>query len=167
MVSEGDSSFDDGVRFGPGMPCTADGQLAGPNGGLTMPTAKKAASKSRSARNFPRSEPVVGDEGVLAKIDEMPEPDRAMGRRLHALIRANAPGLTPRLWYGMPAYAQGPDVVCFFRSRAKFQERYMTLGFNDSAHLDDGHVWATQFALVELTAADEARIVSAIRKAVG
>ena len=97
----------------------------------------------------------------------MSEPDRSLGQRLHAIIRANAPSLTPRTWYGMPAYARGSDVVCFFRGREKFQERYMTLGFNDSATLDTGTLWPVYFALTELTDDEVARIASLVRKAVG
>ncbi len=107
-----------------------------------------------------------GEGAVLAKIAAMPEPDRAMGKRLHAIIRANAPGLSPKLWYGMPAYAKDDKVVCFFQSAQKFKTRYATLGFSDKANLDDGHVWPTTFALKGLTPADEARIGVLVRKAV-
>ena len=103
---------------------------------------------------------------MLANIAAMPEPDRAMGGRLHAIIRASAPVLTPRLWYGMPAYARDGNVVCFFQSREKFKTRYMTLGFSDKANLDEGAMWPTSFALKELTAAEEARIVALVKKAV-
>lgn len=107
-----------------------------------------------------------GESDVLAKIAEMPEPDRAMAERLHAVIKANAPGLMPRTWYGMPAYAMDGKVVCFFQGAAKFKARYATLGFNDAAHLDDGAMWPTAFALTELTAADEERIVALVKRAV-
>ncbi len=107
-----------------------------------------------------------GDSAVLAKIAEMPEPDRVMGERLHAIIKAGAPVLVPRLWYGMPAYAQDGKVVCFFQSAQKFKTRYATLGFNDKANLDDGGMWPVAFALKELTAADEARIVALVQQAV-
>ncbi len=103
---------------------------------------------------------------VLAKIAEMPDPDRAMAERLHAIIKATAPGLSPRLWYGMPAYAKGGKVVCFFQSGQKFHTRYATLGFSDSATLDEGAMWPTSFALKELTAAEEARVVALVEKAV-
>ena len=103
---------------------------------------------------------------VLAKIAEMEEPDRAIAERLHAIITANAPGLVPRLWYGMPAYTQDGKVVCFFQSAQKFKTRYATLGFNDTANLDDGTMWPTAFALKELTAAEEARIVALVQQAV-
>ena len=107
-----------------------------------------------------------GESAVLAKIAEMPEPDRSMGVRLHALIKAGAPALVPRLWYGMPAYAKDGKVVCFFQGAQKFKTRYSTLGFSDAANLDDGAMWPTAFALKELTAAEEARIVALVKKAV-
>ena len=108
-----------------------------------------------------------GESALLAKIAEMPEPDRFMGKRLHALIKANAPTLSPKTWYGMPAYAtKDGKVVCFFQSAAKFKARYATFGFNDVAKLDDGAMWPTSFALKQLTAADEARIVALVKKAV-
>ena len=103
---------------------------------------------------------------MLAKIAEMPEPDRAMAERLHAIIKASAPDLSPKLWYGMPAYAKDGKVVCFFQSAQKFNTRYATLGFNDAANLDDGAMWPTAFALKELTAAEEARIGALVKKAV-
>jgi uncharacterized protein YdhG (YjbR/CyaY superfamily) len=107
------------------------------------------------------------EEGVvLAKISEMPEADRAMGERLHAVITASAPALSPRLWYGMPAYAKDGKVLCFFQPAHKFKARYATLGFNDAAKLDEGAMWPTAFALTELTAADEARIGALVKKAV-
>jgi uncharacterized protein YdhG (YjbR/CyaY superfamily) len=104
---------------------------------------------------------------VLAKISEMPPPDRAMAERLHAIIKASAPALSPRTWYGMPAYAKDGNVICFFQSSQKFKTRYATLGFSDKAHLDDGNMWPTYFALTELNATDEARIVELVKKAVG
>jgi uncharacterized protein YdhG (YjbR/CyaY superfamily) len=107
-----------------------------------------------------------GESDVLAKIAEMPEPDRTMAERIHALIKASAPGLSPRTWYGMPAYAKDDDVVCFFQSAHKFKARYATFGFSDKANLDEGHMWATGFALKELTAAEEARIGALVKKAV-
>ena len=103
---------------------------------------------------------------MLAKIAEMPEPDRAMGKRLHAVIKASAPALSPKLWYGMPAYAKDGKVVCFFQSAQKFKTRYATLGFSDEANLDEGAMWPTAHALTELTAADEARIGALVKKAV-
>ena len=107
-----------------------------------------------------------GENDVLAKIAGLPQPDRAMGERLHAIIKANAPELTPRTWYGMPAYAKDGNVVCFFQSAQKFKTRYATLGFSDKARLDDGAMWPTAFALKELTAAAEAKIAALIRQAV-
>jgi uncharacterized protein YdhG (YjbR/CyaY superfamily) len=107
-----------------------------------------------------------GERAVLAKIAEMPEPDRVLAERLHALIKASAPALAPRLWYGMPAYAKDGEVVCFFQSAAKFKTRYATFGFSDAAHLDDGAMWPTAFALTELTAAEEARIGALVKQAV-
>jgi uncharacterized protein YdhG (YjbR/CyaY superfamily) len=106
-----------------------------------------------------------GESAVLAKIAEMPEPDRAMGKRLHAVIKASAPALAPRLWYGMPAYAKDGNVVCFFQPAQKFKTRYATLGFSDKAHLDEGTMWPNAFALTKLTAQDEARIGTLVKKA--
>jgi uncharacterized protein YdhG (YjbR/CyaY superfamily) len=107
-----------------------------------------------------------GESAVLAKIAEMPQPDRAMGERLHAIIKASAPDLSPRLWYGMPAYAKDGNVVCFYQNARKFKSRYGTLGFSDKAKLDDGTMWPTTFALMELTAASEAKIIALVKKAV-
>jgi uncharacterized protein YdhG (YjbR/CyaY superfamily) len=103
---------------------------------------------------------------VLAKIAEMPEPDRAMAERLHALVKASAAALSPKTWYGMPAYAKDDKVVCFFQSAHKFKSRYATIGFSDKANLDEGAMWPTSFALKELTAAEEARIAALVKKAV-
>jgi uncharacterized protein YdhG (YjbR/CyaY superfamily) len=103
---------------------------------------------------------------VLQAIAAMPEPDRAMGEQLHAIIKANAPALMPRTWYGMPAYTNGGKIICFFRTRQKFGERYMTLGFNDSAKLDEGNLWPITFALTKLTAAEETKIAALVKKAV-
>ena len=107
-----------------------------------------------------------GESDVLAKIAEMPEPDRAMSERLHAIIKANAPALSPKLWYGMPAYAKDGKIVCHFQDANKFKARYATLGFSDNANLDEGAMWPTSFALKKLTAADEARIGALVKKAV-
>jgi uncharacterized protein YdhG (YjbR/CyaY superfamily) len=107
-----------------------------------------------------------GERAVLAKIAEMPEPDRAMAKRLHAIVKASAPALSPRTWYGMPAYAKDGKVVCFFQGAQKFKSRYATFGFNDAANLDEGAMWPTSFALKELTAAGEARIGALVKKAV-
>jgi uncharacterized protein YdhG (YjbR/CyaY superfamily) len=119
-----------------------------------------------AARRGPRAGKADGESELLAKIAEMTEPDRAMAGRLHALIKASAPTLAPRTWYGMPAYAKDGKVVCFFQSGQKFKTRYATLGFSDAANLDDGAMWATAFALTELTAAEEARIGALVKKAV-
>ena len=106
------------------------------------------------------------EDAVLAAIAEMPEPDRSVGGRLHAIIKASAPDLMPKTWYGFPAYARDGQIICFFQSRAKFNTRYMTLGFSDKANLDEGRMWPTSFALKELTAAEEARIEALVKKAV-
>jgi uncharacterized protein YdhG (YjbR/CyaY superfamily) len=108
----------------------------------------------------------TGETAVLAKIAAMPEPDRSMGKRLHTIIRASAPALSPKLWYGMPAYAKDGKVVCFFQNAQKFNTRYATLGFSDKANLDAGALWPTAFALKELTAAEEARIGALVKQAV-
>ncbi len=107
-----------------------------------------------------------GESDVLAKIAEMPEPDRAMAKRLHEIITASAPALSPKTWYGMPAYAKDGKVVCFFQSAEKFNSRYPTLGFSDEANLDDGAMWPTSFALKQLTASEEERISSLVKQAV-
>ena len=119
-----------------------------------------------AARRGPRADKADGESAVLAKVAEMPEPDRAMGKRLHAIIKASAPALSPRLWYGMPAYAKDGKVVCFFQSAQKFDTRYATFGFSDAANLDEGALWPVAFALKELTAAEEARIAALVKKAV-
>ncbi|MBV8551462.1 MAG: DUF1801 domain-containing protein [Acidobacteriaceae bacterium] len=113
-----------------------------------------------------RADKVEGESAVLAKIAALPQPDRAMAERLHAIIKANAPTLSPKTWYGMPAYAKDGNVVCFFQSAQKFKTRYATLGFSDKANLDEGHMWSTAFALKELTAAAEAKIVALVKRAV-
>ena len=107
-----------------------------------------------------------GESAVLAKIAEMQESDRALATRLHAIIKANAPALSPKTWYGMPAYTRDGKVVCFFQAAQKFSTRYATFGFNDSANLDEGAIWPTAFALMELTAGDEARIGALVKRAV-
>jgi hypothetical protein len=126
----------------------------------TKQTAKKAA-----ARPGPHADKADGESVVLANIAAMPESDRAIGERLHAIIKASAPALTPRLWYGMPAYAKGGKVVCFFQSAQKFKTRYATFGFMHEANLDEGAMWPTAFALKELTAAEVARIGALVKKA--
>jgi uncharacterized protein YdhG (YjbR/CyaY superfamily) len=133
---------------------------------------ERAAMKERAqelkaaARRGPRADKADGESAVLAKIAEMPEPDRAMAERLHAIIKASAPALSPRTWYGMPAYAKDGKVVCYFQSAQKFKTRYATFGFSDKADLDEGAMWPTSFALTELTATEEARISALVKKAV-
>jgi uncharacterized protein YdhG (YjbR/CyaY superfamily) len=119
-----------------------------------------------AARRGPRGDEAEAEREALAKIAEMPEPDRTMAERVHAIIKAAAPGLSPRTWYGMPAYAKDGNVICFFQSAQKFKSRYATFGFSDKANLDEGVMWPTAFALKELTAAEEARIGALVKKAV-
>jgi uncharacterized protein YdhG (YjbR/CyaY superfamily) len=128
--------------------------------------AMKERAKELKAEARASKDRADGESAVLAAIAEMPGPDRAMAKRLHALIKASAPALTPKTWYGMPAYAKDGKVVCFFQSAAKFKSRYATLGFNDEANLDEGAMWPTSFALKTLTAAEEARIGALMKKAV-
>ena len=129
---------------------------------------ERAAMKERAEemKAAARRGKADGESDVLAKIAEMPEPDRAMAERLHAIVKASAPALSPKTWYGMPAYAKDGKVVCFFQSAHKFNSRYATFGFSDSANLDEGHLWPTAFALKELTPAEEARIGALVKKAV-
>ncbi len=133
---------------------------------------ERAAMKARveelkaEQRRGPRPKPEDGEADVLAKIAEMPPSDRAMAERIHALVKATAPALAPRTWYGMPAYARDGNVVCFFQSAHKFKARYATLGFSDKANLDDGNMWPNSYALKELSAADEAKIAALVKKAV-
>jgi uncharacterized protein YdhG (YjbR/CyaY superfamily) len=159
-------------------PAKKDTQKAATTGTATGKTSKgftdeeRAAMKERAqelktaARRGPRANKADAESAVLAKIAEMPEPDRAMAERLHAVITSSAPTLSPRLWYGMPAYAKDGKVVCFFQGAHKFKSRYATFGFDDQANLDEGTMWPTSFALTELTAADEARIGALVKKAV-
>ena len=131
---------------------------------------ERAAMRERAqelkARRGPRAGKTDGESDVLAKIAEMPERDRAMAERLHAIVKASAPALSPRTWYGMPAYAKDGKVVCFFQSAQKFKTRYATFGFSDAANLDKGALWPVAFALKELTAAEEAKIAALVKKAV-
>jgi uncharacterized protein YdhG (YjbR/CyaY superfamily) len=127
---------------------------------------ERAREVRAAARRGPRASEADGESDVLAKIAEMQEPDRAMAERLHALIKATAPALSPRTWYGMPAYAKDGKVVCFFRDAKKFKERYATFGFNEKANLDDGAMWPVAFALTELTPEVESRIGALVKKAV-
>jgi|SRR5215204_4998903 len=135
--------------------------------------AERAAMKERAqelkaeARRGGRAGKADGESAVLAKIAEMPEPDRVKAERLHAIIKASAPALSPKTWYGMPAYAKDGKVVCFFQSAQRFNSRYATFGFNDTANLDHGAMWPTSFALKDLTATEEARIAALVKKAVG
>ncbi len=117
-------------------------------------------------RSGPRAAQADGESAVLAKIAELPQPDRAVAERLHVIIKTAAPALAPKTWYGMPAYAKDGNVVCFFQSAQKFKTRYATLGFSDKANLDDGHMWPTAFALKEMTPAEEATIVALVKRAV-
>jgi uncharacterized protein YdhG (YjbR/CyaY superfamily) len=152
---------------------------------MTMATQKKATKSSTPSSGFTAEERAAMKEraqelkaerrrateadaeaAVLAKIAEMPEPDRSMGERLHEIIKASAPVLSPKLWYGMPAYAKDGKVVCYFQGADKFKSRYATFGFNDDAHLDEGAMWPTSFALKELTAAGEAEIRALVKRAV-
>jgi uncharacterized protein YdhG (YjbR/CyaY superfamily) len=128
-------------------------------------TAEERAAMRERAREL-KAGAADGESEVLAKIAEMPKADRAMAERLHALITATAPELSPRTWYGMPAYSKDGKVVCFFKNAAKFKTRYATLGFSDKANLDDGHMWPTDFALKKLTAAEEKKIRALVKKAV-
>ncbi|MBI5760793.1 MAG: DUF1801 domain-containing protein [Planctomycetales bacterium] len=131
---------------------------------------ERAAMKERAqelkAEARANKDKAAGESAVLTAIAAMPEPDRGLGERLHAIIKASAPALSPKTWYGMPAYAKDGKVVCFFQSAAKFKTRYATFGFMHDANLDDGALWPTAFALKELTAAAEARIGALVKKAV-
>jgi uncharacterized protein YdhG (YjbR/CyaY superfamily) len=126
--------------------------------------AREVEAERRRGRRGAKAD---GEADLLAKIAEMPEPDRALAERVHALVTAAAPSLEPKTWYGMPAYASGGKVVCFFQSAQKFKSRYATLGFSDTARLDDGAMWPTSFALAKLTAAEEKRIRALVQRAVG
>jgi hypothetical protein len=134
------------------------------SGGFT--DEERGAMKERVKELKAAADKADGESDLLAKIAEMPERDRAMGKRLHAVIKASAPALSPRTWYGMPAYAKDGKVVCFFQSAQKFKTRYATLGFSDAANLDEGAMWPTAFALTKLTVGDEARISALVKKAV-
>jgi uncharacterized protein YdhG (YjbR/CyaY superfamily) len=134
-------------------------------------TAEERAAMKERARELKaearaEKDKAAGERDVLAKIAEMPEPDRAMAERIHAIVKASAPELSPKTWYGMPAYARDGKVVCYFTPASKFNSRYATLGFNDDANLDDGTMWPTSFALTELTADSEARIAALVKQAV-
>ena len=128
---------------------------------------ERAAMRERVQELKAEARKADGEKALLAKVAEMPEPDRVMAERLHAIVKANAPDLSPKTWYGMPAYAaRDGKVVCYFQSADKFDSRYATFGFNDTANLDDGAMWPTSFALKKLTAADEKKIAALVKKAV-
>ena len=128
--------------------------------------AMKERDKELKAEARAEKDMAAGESAVMEKIAEMPQPDRGMAERLHEIITTNAPDLLPKTWYGMPAYAKEGKVVCFFQSAQKFNSRYATFGFSDTANLDEGNMWPTSFALTDLTADDEARIASLVKKAV-
>jgi uncharacterized protein YdhG (YjbR/CyaY superfamily) len=136
---------------------------AAPSKGFT--DEERAAMRERSREVKRGSRKADGEIDVLAKIAEMAEPDRAMAERVHAIVKASAPALSPKTWYGMPAYALDGDVVCFFQPAKKFKSRYSTFGFSDKANLDEGGMWPTAFALKELTATEEARIAELVKQA--
>src|SRR5918999_90385 len=127
---------------------------------------ERAAMKERAQELKAEARRADGESAVLAKIAEMPGPDRALAKRLHAIVKASAPALSPKTWYGMPAYAKDDKVVCYFTPASKFKERYATFGFNAEANLDEGDMWPTSFALKKLTASEEARIGALVKKAV-
>jgi uncharacterized protein YdhG (YjbR/CyaY superfamily) len=127
---------------------------------------ERAAMKERAQELKAAKNKAEGEGDVLAKIAEMSGPDRALAKRVHALVKASAPALSPKTWYGMPAYAKEGKIVCFFQSADKFKSRYATLGFSDQANLDEGHMWPTAFALTTLTAAEEAKITALVKRAV-
>jgi len=149
-----------------------DRQKSAKSSSAKFPDEERGAMKDRvrelktAARRGPREDKADGESEVLAKIAELPKSDRALGERLHAVIKASAPSLSPRLWYGMPAYAKDGSIVCHFQPAQKFKTRYATLGFSDKAKLDEGAMWPVAFALTELTAGDEARIGALVKKAV-
>ena len=132
-----------------------------------MAAMRERAQEIKATRRGPAANKADGESAVLEKIAAMPPADRALGERLHAIITASAPSLSPKTWYGMPAYAKDDQVVCFFQNSQKFKTRYATLGFSDKAKLDDGHMWPTAFALTELTPDVEAKIAALVKKAVG
>ena len=127
---------------------------------------ERAAMKARILEQKTAAKKADGESEALAAIAKMPEPDRTIAKRIHAIIKASAPALLPRTWYGMPAYAKDDDVVCFFQTSQKFKTRYSTLGFSDEANLDEGSMWPVAFALKDLTSAEEARIAALVKKAV-
>jgi uncharacterized protein YdhG (YjbR/CyaY superfamily) len=145
---------------------TGSAQRASGTASKGLTAEERAAMKETMKERARESKGDLGESDLLAKVAEMPEQDRAMAERLHAIIKATAPELSPRTWYGMPAYAKDGDVVCFFQSAQKFKARYATFGFSDKANLDEGAMWPTSFALKELTAVEEARIRALVKNAV-
>lgn len=135
-------------------------------GGSGFTAEERAAMKERAKELKAAKRGAAAEQEVLAKIAEMPKPDRDMAERIHEIVKASAPELSPKTWYGMPAYARDGKVICFFQSADKFKARYATFGFNEDANLDDGAMWPTSFALKELTAVEEARIGELVKKAV-
>jgi hypothetical protein len=134
--------------------------------GSKFTAEERAAMKERAQELKAAKTKEEGERALLAKIAEMPEPDRGMAKRLHAIITATAPNLSPKTWYGMPAYAKDDEIVCFYKSADKFKSRYATFGFEEAANLDEGAMWPTSFALKKLTAADEKKIGALVKKAV-
>ena len=128
---------------------------------------ERAAMRERAREQKAQAQRADGESAVLAKIAEMPEPDRAMAKRLHEIVKASAPALSPKTWYGMPAYTKDGKVVCYFQAAQKFDSRYATLGFSDRANLDEGAMWPTSFALKEMTATEEAKIGALVKRAAG
>ncbi len=149
-----------------GTPRSAKSTTASGTASKGFSDDERAAMRERARELKAQARNADGESAVLAKIAEMPGPDRAMAERLHAIVKASAPVLSSKTWYGMPAYAKDGKVVCFFQSGAKFKSRYATLGFSDEANLDEGAMWPTSFTLKELTAAEEARIGALVKKAV-
>ncbi len=147
-------------------PQRAEGRPAKKASSATLNAEERAAMRELAKERKAQARGEDANAAVLAKIAEMPEPDRAMAERFHALVTANAPTLSARTWYGMPAYAKDGKILCFFQSAAKFKARYATVGFTDEAHLDDGHMWAASFALTELTSAEEEKIAELLKRAV-
>jgi uncharacterized protein YdhG (YjbR/CyaY superfamily) len=145
-------------------PAKSTGAIAKPSKGFTA--EEKSAMRERVKELKAAGDKADWEKAVLAKIAEMAGPDRAIAKRLHAIVKASAPALSPKLWYGMPAYAKGEKIVCFFQDAKKFNSRYATLGFSDTANLDEGTMWPVVFALKELNAANESRIAALLKKAV-
>jgi uncharacterized protein YdhG (YjbR/CyaY superfamily) len=153
----------------PQKPARSTATTAKKSQGFTAAERAAMKERARELKEEARAEKdrAAGESALLAKVAEMPKPDRVMAERLHAIVKASAPALSPKTWYGMPAYAsQDGKVVCFFTPASKFGSRYATFGFNDTANLDEGNLWPTSFALKELTPAEEAKIAALVKKAV-